>query len=149
MDKKIEASILNEPQRRGLSATFITLEEMMYEIETVINSGGYRGSLLEIDNDISPQAKEEVLKRIRLIREKISRLSKQFSLEMKQMKSSRQIFADLSYCWEILEGSKAKKLRGYGEVAEGLKEILDPQINTIIDLITDMENLIKIGRAHV
>lgn len=134
---------LNEPQRRGLSATFRTLEEMMYEIETVINSGGYRGSLLEIDNDISPQAKEEVLKRIRLIREKISRLSKQFSLEMKQMKSSRQIFADLSYCWEILEGSKAKKLRGYGEVAEGLKEILDPQINTIIDLITDMENLIK------
>jgi hypothetical protein len=143
VDKKIEASILNEYQRRGLSATFRMLEEMMHEIETVINSGGYRGSLLEIDNDISPQAKEEVLKRIRLIREKISRLSKQFSLEMKQMKSSRQIFADLSYCWEILEGSRAKKLRGYGEVAEGLKEILDPQINTIIDLITDMENLIK------
>jgi hypothetical protein len=134
---------LNEPQRRGLSATFRMLEEMMHEIETVINSGGYRGSLLEIDNDISPQAKEEVLKRIRLIREKISRLSKQFAFEMKQMKSSRQILADLSYCWEILEGSRAKKLRGYGEVAEGLKEILDPQINTIIDLITDMENLIK------
>ena len=52
----------------------------------------------------------------------MSRLSKQFALEMKQMKSSRQILADLSYCWEILEGSKAKKLRGYGEVAEGLEE---------------------------
>jgi len=134
---------LNEYQRRGLSATFRTLEEMMQEIETVINSDGYKGSLLEIDNDSSPQAREEILKRIQLIREKIARLSKQFFLEMKQMKSSRQILSDLSYCWEILEGSKAKKLRGYGEVAEGLEEVLDPQINTILDLITEMENILK------
>jgi len=134
---------LNEYQRRGLSATFRTLEEMMQEIETVINSDGYKGSLLEIDNDISPQAREEILKRIGLIREKIGRLSKQFSLEMKQMKSSRQMLSDLSYCWEILEGSKAKKLRGYGEVAEGLEEVLDPQINIIVDLITEMENILK------
>ena len=134
---------LNEYQRRGLSATFRTLEEMMQEIETVINSDGYKGSLLEIDNDSSPQAREEILKRIQLIREKIGRLSKQFSLEMKQMKASRQILSDLSYCWEILEGSKAKKLRGYGEVAEGLEEVLDPQINIIVELITEMENILK------
>jgi hypothetical protein len=134
---------LNEPQRRGLSATFRILEEMMYEIEIMINSDGFEGNLIVIDNDISPQAREKIAKKIQLIREKVSSLSKQFALEMKQTKSSRQIFADLSYCWEILEGSKAKKLRGYGEVAEGLEEVLDPQINTIIDIITDMENLIK------
>ena len=62
MDKKLESSMLNEPQRRGLSATFRTLEEMMYEIETVINSDGYRGTLVEIDNDVSPEAREEILK---------------------------------------------------------------------------------------
>jgi hypothetical protein len=134
---------LNEYQRRGLSATFRTLEEMMHEIETMINSDGFEGNLIVIDNDISLQAREEILKRIRLIREKISRLSKQFSLEMKQMKSSRQMLSDLSYCWEILAGSKAKKLRGYGEVAEGLEEVLDPQINTIVDLIIEMENILK------
>lgn len=138
-----DSESLNEYQRRGLSATFRTLEEMMHEIETIINGDGYKGSLLEIDNDISPQAREESLKRIGLIREKISHLSKQFSLEMKQMKSSRQMLSDLSYCWEILEGSKAKKLRGYGEVAEGLEEVLDPQINIIVELITEMENILK------
>jgi len=143
VDKKIGASLLNEPQRRGLSATFRILEEMMYEIETVINNDGYRGSSVEIDNDISPQAKDEILKRIRLIREKIRHLSEQFAFEMKLMKSSSQILADLSYCWEILEGSKAKKLRGYGEVAEGLEELLDPQIDAIIGIITDMENILK------
>jgi len=116
---------------------------MMYEIETVINNDGYRGSLVEIDNDISPQAKDEILKRIRLIREKIRQLSEQFAFEMKRIRSSSQILADLSYCWEILEGSKAKKLRGYGEVAEGLEELLDPQIDAIIGIITDMENILK------
>jgi len=138
-----DRTILNEPQRRGLSATFRILEEMMHEIETMITSDRFKGNLIEIDNDVSPGAREESVKRIKLVREKVSRLSKQFSLEMKQTKSSSQILADLSYCWEILEGSKAKKLRGYGEVAEGLEEVLDPQINTIIDLITEMENILK------
>lgn len=137
------AESLNEPQRRGLSATFRILEEMLYEIETMITSDGFKGNLIEIDNDVSPGAREESVKRIKLVREKVSRLSKQFNLEMKQTKSSSQILADLSYCWEILEGSKAKKLRGYGEVAEGLEKVLDPQINTIIDIITEMENILK------
>jgi len=136
-------TILNEPQRRGLSATFRILEEMMHEIETMITSDRFKGNLIEIDNDVSPGATEEIVKRIQLVREKVSSLSEQFTLEMKQTKSSSQILADLSYCWEILEGSKAKKLRGYGEVAEGLEEVLDPQINTIIDLITEMENILK------
>jgi hypothetical protein len=138
-----DRTILNEPQRRGLSATFRILEEMMHEIETMITNDRFKGNLIEIDNDVSPGAREEIVKRIQLVREKVSSLSKQFALEMKQTKSSSQILADLSYCWEILEGSKAKKLRGYGEVAEGLEEVLDPQINTIIDLITEMENILK------
>ena len=41
---------LNEYQRRGLSATFRTLEEMMHEIETMINSEGFEGNLIVIDN---------------------------------------------------------------------------------------------------
>jgi len=138
-----DRTILNEPQRRGLSATFRILEEMMHEIETMITSDRFKGNLIEIDNDVSPGAREEIVKRIKLVKEKVSRLSKQFAFEMKQAKLSSQILADLSYCWEILEGSKAKKLRGYGEVAEGLEEVLDPQINTIIDLITEMENILK------
>jgi hypothetical protein len=145
VDKKIEASMLNEYQRRGLSATFRVLEEMMHEIETAMNSSAYKGSLLEIDNDISLRIREEILKKIQLAREKVGRLSKHFSLETKQTKSSSKILADLSYCWEILEGSKAKKLRGYGKVAEGLEEVLDPQINSIIILINEMENLVKKG----
>jgi hypothetical protein len=143
VDKKIEASMLNEYQRRGLSTTFRILEEMMYEIETIITTEGYRGILIAMRNDVSPQAMEEIVKKIRLIREKVSSLSKQFALEAKEIKSSNRILAELSYCWETLEGSKAKKLRGYGEVAKGLEKVLDPQIETIIQLITDMENILK------
>jgi hypothetical protein len=143
VNKKIEASMLNEPQGRGLSATFRILEEMMYEIETVMNSDGYKGILVAMDNDIPTEAREEIIKKIQLVREKVSYLSKLFSLEIKQTKSSSRILADLSYCWETLEGSKAKKLRGYGGVAEGLEELLDPQINSIVILISEMEKLIK------
>jgi len=135
--------MLNEPQRRGLSSTFRILEEMLLEIETMINSDGFEGNLMVIENDVSPEAREKILMIIELVREKLKSLSKQLALEIKQTKMSSQILADLSYCWEILEGSKAKKLRGYGEVAEGLEKVLDPQINIVIDLVTEMEKLIK------
>jgi len=135
--------MLNEPQRRGLSSTFRILEEMLLEIETMINSDGFEGNLMVIENDVSPQAREKILMIIELVREKLNSVSKQLALEIKQTKMSSQILADLSYCWEILEGSKAKKLRGYGEVAEGLEKVLDPQINIVIDLVTEMEKLIK------
>lgn len=143
MNKKSAASMLNENQRRGLSSTFRIIEEMMFEIETKINSDGFEWNLMVIENDVSPQAREKTLKIIELVREKSSSLSKQLALEMKQMKSSSQILADLSYCWETLEGSKAKQLKGYGEVAEGLEEVLDPQINTIIGLINEIEDAVR------
>ena len=143
MNKKSAASMLNENQRRGLSSTFRIIEEIMFEIETMINSAGFEGNLIVIENDVSPQAREKILKIIELVREKSSSLSKQLALEMKQMKSSSQILADLSYCWETLEGSKVKQLKGYGEVAEGLEEVLDPQINTIIGLINEIEDAVR------
>jgi len=143
MNKKSAASMLNENQRRGLSSTFRIIEEIMFEIETMINSAGFEGNLMVIENDVSPQAREKILKIIELVREKSSSLSKQLALEIKQMKSSSQILADLSYCWETLEGSKVKQLKGYGEVAEGLEEVLDPQINTIIGLINEIEDAVR------
>ncbi|MBM4140780.1 MAG: hypothetical protein FJ242_04685 [Nitrospira sp.] len=143
MKEKVKEDLLNEYQRRGLSSTFRILEEMMCEIETLINSDGFRGNLIVTENDILLQSREEIVKKIQLVREKVSHLSKQFALEMKQAKLSSQILADLSYCWETLEGSKAKRLRGYGEVEEGLEKVLDPQIDAIINLITEMENILK------
>ena len=76
--KEIEvnsSTSLNEYQRRGLSATFRILEEMMHEIETMINSDGFKGNLIVIDNDISPQAMEKIVKKIQLVRDKVGRLS--------------------------------------------------------------------------
>ncbi len=144
-DQFNKKAILNEPQRRGLSATFRVLEEITFEIEMMINSDGYKGILLEIDNDISPGARNEIIEIIKIMREKVRSLAEQLYLEGKQLKASGQIMANLAYCWEVLEGSKAKKLRGYGEVSEDLEEVLDPRIDNIIDLFAQMENIIKKG----
>ncbi|NWF98750.1 MAG: hypothetical protein HXY52_07440 [Nitrospirae bacterium] len=143
MNKESPASMLNEPQRRGLSSTFRILEEMLLEIETMINSDGFEGNLMVIENDVSSQAREKILMIIELVREKLNSLSKQLALEIKQTKMSSQILADLSYCWEILEGSKAKKLKRYGDVATGIKESLDPDLNIIITLILDIEHILR------
>ena len=46
-------------------------------------------------------------------------------------------------CWQILEDEKAKKLKRYGDVAAGIKEALDPDLDIIINLIFDMERLLR------
>jgi hypothetical protein len=99
--------------------------------------------MFEMSDDLPTQAKKEIVKQIAIIRGRVGTVMEEFALK-KRIKSPRgEILGKLSYAWQILEGTKASHLRGYGSVAEGLAEHLDPQLNTIILLVDEMRNLIS------
>lgn len=134
--------LLNSYQRRSLATTLSVLEEMLCEIERTLTGGGYKGILFELRDDISPSVKEEILKRISLIKERAEALAEQFTLEKRVDEAGRDFMGKLSYGWEILEGAKAAHQQGYGTVAEGLGETLDPQIDGILFLVNEMRDLV-------
>jgi len=142
------ARLLNHNQRGGLTTTLIVLEEILCEIELILAADRCKGVLYEMRNDLPDQVKEEMQRRINLVRERIRVMVEEFALEKRNKDASRDFMGKLVYCWEILEGAKARHLSGYGAVAEELAETLDPHLNNIIILVDEMRDLV-IGNKKV
>lgn len=129
--------MLNEYQHRSLIVTLMSVEKMLFEIEQTLKTEDYAGIVYDMKNDISDG--ESILSMISLARNKILVIVEQFSLQKTNKTASQQISVKLSYCWEILEDTRAKKMKKYGSIDEGIEKILDPQIDALVDLIGEME----------
>lgn len=135
--------MLNEYQKRGLSITLRIVEETMQDIERILQNGTYIGILYDMKCSISPECKEEILKRAAVIKDRIKIISKIFDLKKEYREVIHEIFGKLPHCLEIIEDAKAKKLKRYGDVQNGLDNALDPQLNIITDLILEMQHLLR------
>jgi len=135
--------MLNEAQRRDLSVTLRIVEESLKDIEQISNNGNKIGILYEVRNNIPQAVKDEVLKKIILIKDEIKILAEKFDLEKEYKEASREAFGKLLHCWLILQEAKTNSLKRYGDVAPGLEDALDPHLNIIIDLIRELEHLLQ------
>ena len=70
-------------------------------------------------------------------------MAAEFNLEKGYTEAKKETFGKLVYCWQILEDAKAGKLRRYGAVNPGLEEALDPHLDIVIELVLDMERLLR------
>ncbi len=141
-EQRKRSKLLNPSQQGSLATTLSTLEEMLCEIERNLTLGGCKGVLYEVLDDVPAPMHKEILNRISLIRDRIKIMAEEFGLEKRTKGVSRDTMGKLVYGWEILEGAKARYLRGYGAVAEGLAEALDPQLKEIIVLVDEMRDLV-------
>ncbi len=135
--------MLNEPQERSLSATFQIVEDRLREMEVAFESPDYIGILRERINDVPPEVRRAVLEKADLIKERIKTLSETLHLEKRRTETAGETLARLAYCWEILQDAKTRHLKRFGEPEAGLEEILDPQIDAIIELLAEIERLLR------
>ena len=135
--------MMNEFQRRGVTAVLRTVEEHLRSIEAMLDQEDYPGILYEWKNDLPDDAKPLLSARIRNIREAVELAAGRFALEKRERRASDDAFGKLPYCWQILEEAKASRLVRYGNVAEGLDRELDPLIETIITLVLEMESVLQ------
>ncbi len=136
-------AMMNEFQKRGVTAVLRIIEEHMRRIEGMLDQKDYAGILYEWKNDLPDDAKHLLLARILNIREAIEQAGSRFSLEKQDRRASDEAFGKLPYCWQILEEAKASRLVRYGNVAEGLDRELDPLIEMIITLVLEMESVLQ------
>jgi hypothetical protein len=138
------ANMLNEFQKRALSSTLCTFEEMIREIESKLSHSLYRGILYEeLIEESTLKNKKEIANKISFARDALDKLQKQFGLEKRIVEIKRQVIGKLYYCLQIIEAAKAKKLKGYGAVADDLENNLDPQINEINRVIRELIKVIE------
>ncbi len=64
-------------------------------------------------------------------------------LRKKRMHLRRAFEARLSRVWETLEESRARQLRGYGNVPEELGAYLDPRVDELLDLTKRLQEILR------
>ncbi len=135
--------MLNEYQRRSLKVTLSIVEKSLRDIEKILNVNDHSGVLYTFRNNIPPTAKEKVLLLMSKAYGRIRNVAEKFNLEKESKYANREAFAKLPHCWEMLEDTKAKKLKGYGDIPVGLVSVLDPELDLIIEFITEVEGILR------
>jgi len=130
--------MLNDPQRRRLSITFRLLEEELDNLELSLKTDDYTGILYEIKNDVPLRTRDLLIDKIAAIKERIGVIAERFALEKGNKELSRSAIGELSLLGVSVEEVMSKRLRGYGEIAEGLGKALDPELDKVRDILWDM-----------
>ena len=135
--------MLNDYQKRGLSITLRIVEESVEYIEQILKNDGTSGVLFETRYDIPREIRNEISKRIPLAKAEIEKIADKFHLEKQIRWASNSAYGKLPYCWEILENARAKRLKRYGDISNGLGKELDPHLDAIIKILLEMERILQ------
>jgi len=125
----------------ALAARMLILEEDCREIER--NLDGFRGILYEYAGEIPQATKEQMRSILAEILEKLESISLELGLRKQVIELDKLIESRLSRIWVTLHESKSRGLRGYGAVPEELKAYLDPRMDGILSLLTQLRETLR------
>ncbi len=120
--------LLNVHQQRALSVRLAMLERYLYDVSTLLSGEAPSGEMFAIRDDLTGEQKKAVLALVAQAREHIRILRDRFKLEMQQEDLRRRLMGHFSIFWSILEDSRARKLRGFGDVSPDLAAQLDGKL---------------------
>ena len=134
--------LLNENQRRALSARLAMLDRFFSDVEQLLTGHAPRGEMFEVIDDLTDDQKKTALSLLNEGRREIHASRDQFQLEVKREYVHRMMAGHLSIFWTILEDCRAAKLKGFGEVSPGLTAKLDPKIESLIRIVNALKSVV-------
>jgi len=135
--------LLNPYQKNALRISLVLVEKGVFELDHILSSGNHHGILFEVQDDLAEEAKAGIRQHIHEIREILREMKEQFQLDLQIDKNSRAIFGKAPLLWEIVTNTDAGRLRGYGEIDPSLKDLLDPSIERLSQLLLSMHDWIS------
>ncbi len=125
-----------------LSVSMQILEDTITEVEEIMMKDANRSRVMtETIDNISPWEKARILRCTEEIKKRINHIAQKLSLEKRIEETKSQILGSMAIQWVNLEEIKSKRLRGYGEVPDELKEFLDPQVDKIMSLVDEISKI--------
>lgn len=129
---------ISKNHKTRLSVSMQVFENTISEVEGVIENSHQQKTLTETVDNLSPFEKAVILRRIEEVRELIKYVAQQLNLEKRRDETKKQILGTMTIQLVNLEEIRPKRLRGYGEVPEELREFLDPQIDKMMRLVKEI-----------
>jgi len=143
-----DAALLVGAQRRSLRITLRLVEEAFREVERLLHEPAYEATMHGMADDPSPHQKQSIADEIGRGREVIGRLRARFDLEPEIHEKSRLVAGKVLTLWEAVMEGRARYLRAYGPVAQGLAEALDPSIERLGDIVRRVHALARPGSVR-
>jgi hypothetical protein len=139
-------SLLNTHQRRRLEVTLYLVEQGLDEIAGYLRGELPAGEMYKTVSDLSFDERTEMLAHIDEAKQQIAKIKSDFGLDPRTNDLRGMIMGYLSSLWESLHNTRPRNLKGFGPVAPGLDETLDPELIQIIGRINTMLAVISRNR---
>lgn len=135
--------LLNPSQKDSLRISLTLIEKGIFEVERVLSDGEHEGVFFRISDDLREETKTGIRTLIEEIRVILREMKDQFHLGREINDKSRAVFGKVPALWEISAGTKASRLRGYGEIDPRLKDLLNPSMERLSDLLISMHRMVS------
>ena len=129
---------ISRNHKTRLSVSMEVLENTICDVEQIIRSSNQKKTMSEAVNILPPWEKALILKRIEEIKESINCVAQNLDLNKRKEETRNLILGAMTIERVNLEEIKSKGLRGYGEVPDGLREFLDPQVDKMMTLVDEI-----------
>lgn len=132
--------LLNRSQKSWLAIVLRTTEEAMARIREITKLQD-AGRLYALTNDLTSGEIRDLLKLAQEVDNIVIELDERFGFQREVRPISHVVRAELSLLWEALEDNKAEKLHRFGEIDPHLRQVLDPPLERLVQLILTMERI--------
>ncbi len=123
------------------------LEDATIEIEGAFETRGDRTRLLTtLEDDIDDSVKPAIVDKLGQIRSGIRDLKSYYDLESIAVSSRRHISTKLAILGIDLTECLSRYLRGYGEVPEAERALLDERVSRLEELVNEVSRLVGSNR---
>ena len=129
---------ISQSHKARLSVSMQILEDTISDVGEIIRSANWEKAMTETVDSFSPWEKISILKRIEEIKELINYIAQNLDLEKRKEETKSRILGAMTIERVNLEGIKSKRLRGYGEVPDELREFLDPKVDKMMNLVDEI-----------
>jgi len=124
--------------KRVISVTARTVEKELNELEIVLSQKKNDSNIKKIIHSFSDEERNYLLGKIGELRKLNNIMFEALNLDSAEITEAQIVKGKITYLWTVLVDSKAKALRGYGDLPENLASVLDNHINNSLEIISKL-----------
>lgn len=124
---------LTENHRRSLTSALLTVEQMLFDLESVLNTKT-EGCCYEVKKDIDDETICRNLEVIKDARKKLCQLASKYDTKKYSQSLKKIVNAKKNRMWEILMDMKPKKQKGFGEFPKEIAKEFDRDIEELLEI---------------
>ena len=124
--------------KRVISVTAKTIEEELDDLELLLSTQKNDRRIKKIIPSFSNEEKKYLIEKIGELRKLNNRMFESLNLDSSEITEAQIVKGKITYLWTVLVDSKAKALKGYGDLPDHIAQSLDSYIDSMLKIIDEI-----------